>query len=408
MFSSLVSQFHWWRLFAATFWGQKEEGKTQGRENEASDEKKQETGNDVTTQRAGGFLSFFLWHGFPHGTVRQRTKPLTKTSEASRLTSERATDASVCGVSIVRAGLFHLPVNISLPLSFFTLLFRFHLFTSHETRGASNQAGVRSNKQPAIKGKRVVPAMDNPYDPEARSVVLYQIVPADEAGGAAPPLSPDHPNAETPPTVSHEILDALVARRAGLTATDALAALFPPVDAGVVDGIPMARVASQGHTDRMDVILLQEALEKKCSEGGARPQGVCPVREAAYSDTLNELVRQIAVECPERGVLVALLRDEAAETNRTYARLFEGACQYGVRKELERDLKRTMQTELARAAMEASILENRVAEVRAKLDGAERRLQERRAAEEKRHQEEVSFLKKGNQQLTNEIKRLTA
>ena len=58
-------------------------------------------------------------------------------------------------------------------------------------------------------------------------------------------------------------------------------------------------------------------------------------------------------------------------------------------------------------AREVAIMDNRVKEMRAKLQGIEKRIQERRDATAKNHAEEVAFIKKGNQQLTQEIKRLT-
>ena len=116
----------------------------------------------------------------------------------------------------------------------------------------------------------------------------------------------------------------------------------------------------------------------------------------------------MTVQCPERGLLLAELRDEVAETNNTYDLLFDSACQYAVRKSIERDLKRTMQSQVGEFHMQMRTLENRVHELRAKYEGIDKRLREQRATEEKLHQEEVQFLKKGNLQLTNEIKRLSA
>lgn len=183
--------------------------------------------------------------------------------------------------------------------------------------------------------------------------------------------------------------------------------LFPPVDAGIVDGTAMLSVPVSAPPSKMDVINLQDQLEKKCKASNARAIGVCPVRERLYDECLDELIRQSSIDCPERGVLLALLRDEMNETNRTYELLFEAACRFGVRKVIERDLKRTMESQLHELVRDTNILENRVHEMRAKLEGIEKRVQERRTAEDKKHQEEVTFLKKGNTQLANEIKRLT-
>ena len=66
-----------------------------------------------------------------------------------------------------------------------------------------------------------------------------------------------------------------------------------------------------------------------------------------------------------------------------------------------------MHQQLEDLTKSVAILENRVHEMRAKHEGLEKRFQERRVADEKKHHEEVAFIKKGNQQLTAEIKRLT-
>lgn len=192
-----------------------------------------------------------------------------------------------------------------------------------------------------------------------------------------------------------------------LSVTAALEKLFPPKPVGDVDGEPMVSVATTDHLSKLDVIHLQEELEKRCSAARARAFGVDDTREHLYDDCFNEIIRQVAVGCPERGLLLAQLRDEFRETNESYDVLFESASQFGARKTIERDLKRTMQRDLETLLKEVAVLENKVNEVKAKYDGLEKRFIERRAGEEKRHQEEVQFLKKGNLQLTNEIKRLT-
>jgi hypothetical protein len=235
--------------------------------------------------------------------------------------------------------------------------------------------------------------MQNPYQ-DLPSMVLRQIVPK---------------------TSYHEHRknrDAVKVEEAAATdevaAIDTLERMFPAVEAEEVDGAPTVSVASTSHLSKLDVIHLQEELERRCRASEARPFGVCPVREGTYKDCFDELIRQITCVCPERGELLAELQSEVGETQRTYDMLFESACQYGARKAIERDLKRTMHTQLEELTKTAAVLENRVHEMRAKYEGLEKRFQERRVADQKKHEEEVKFLKTGNAQLTAEIKRLTS
>lgn len=252
--------------------------------------------------------------------------------------------------------------------------------------------------------------MFNPYEVDKSTLVLFDTVsvsslpPGVAVGGPTGPnasLNATHSN-KSQVTISDDTLQ-------GLTADEALAKLFPPTDAGVdAEGNPKARVCSTENVDRMGVIHLQDRIDKRCLELEARSIGVDPIREDIYAQALNEIIRQVTVMCPERGLLLAELRDEVQETNDTYDLLFDSACQYATRKAIERDLKRTMATQLHELTSQVRTLENRVHELHAKYSGIDKRFNEQRAAEEKVHQEEVQFLKKGNLQLTTEIKRLSA
>ena len=42
---------------------------------------------------------------------------------------------------------------------------------------------------------------------------------------------------------------------------------------------------------RLDVIILQEELDKKLQERQARETGICPIREELYSQAFDELIR---------------------------------------------------------------------------------------------------------------------
>ena len=48
----------------------------------------------------------------------------------------------------------------------------------------------------------------------------------------------------------------------------------------------------------------------------------------------DELIRQVTINCAERGLLVYRVRDEIRETLDAYQRLYTSSCAYGVRKAL--------------------------------------------------------------------------
>lgn len=169
------------------------------------------------------------------------------------------------------------------------------------------------------------------------------------------------------------------------------------------------KVAAIDHTSRLDCVHLRDHLERRCREENARPSGVvCKSREGIYTDGLQEVIRQITVLCPERGVLLAELAAEMQQTTETYDILFDSACQYAVRKAIERDMRSYLFDDKERMASEVRRLENRVHELQAKHDGMLKRFEEQKQTEVKRHEEEVKYLKKANQQIITEIKRITA
>ena len=85
---------------------------------------------------------------------------------------------------------------------------------------------------------------------------------------------------------------------------------------------------------RLDVINLQEELDKKLQERQARETGICPIREELYSQAFDELIRQVTINCAERGFLLVRVRDEIKMTIQAYQTLYESSIAYGMRKAL--------------------------------------------------------------------------
>lgn len=79
---------------------------------------------------------------------------------------------------------------------------------------------------------------------------------------------------------------------------------------------------------------LQDELEKKLQERQARETGICPIREELYAQCFDELIRQITINCAERGFLLVRVRDEIKMTIQAYQTLYESSIAYGMRKAL--------------------------------------------------------------------------
>ncbi|KAJ1436481.1 axonemal dynein light chain, partial [Ochromonadaceae sp. CCMP2298] len=90
--------------------------------------------------------------------------------------------------------------------------------------------------------------------------------------------------------------------------------------------------ASKEPESRLDVISLQEQLDKKLSERKDRENGICPVREKLYGQCLDELIRH--VDGPERGLLLMRTRDEIKRTIDAYKTLFGSSVTFGIKEQL--------------------------------------------------------------------------
>ena len=49
-------------------------------------------------------------------------------------------------------------------------------------------------------------------------------------------------------------------------------------------------------------------------ERQARETGICPIREELYSQCFDEIIRQVTINCAERGFQVVRVRDEIKMT----------------------------------------------------------------------------------------------
>merc|ERR1719469_274765 len=129
---------------------------------------------------------------------------------------------------------------------------------------------------------------------------------------------------------------------------DVLHALLPPREWIEDDKHFIQYVGNQAAT-RLDVIQLQEALDQRLMERQARETGICPVREELYAQCFDELIRQVTINGPERGLLLLRVRDEIRMSIAAYQTLYQSSVTFGTRKQL--------QSEEGKAATEAMIAE---------------------------------------------------
>ena len=185
----------------------------------------------------------------------------------------------------------------------------------------------------------------------------------------------------------------------GSQTEDILNSIIPPREWSEDQQLWVQYVSSTPAT-RLDVINLQEKLDQQLQQRQARETGICPVREELYAQCFDELIRQVTINCAERGLLLLRVRDELRMTIAAYQTLYESAVAFGMRKAL--------MSEQGKAQMEANVenltaakadLEKQLQEQKNRNEAIERREAERRALEEKKNAEEVAFLQKQVKQL---------
>ena len=98
---------------------------------------------------------------------------------------------------------------------------------------------------------------------------------------------------------------------------DILNSILPPRE-WTEDGQLWVQYVSSTPATRLDVINLQEQLDQRLLQRQARETGICPVREELYAQCFDELIRQVTINCAERGLLLLRVRDEIRMTIAAY------------------------------------------------------------------------------------------
>merc|ERR1712167_528171 len=187
---------------------------------------------------------------------------------------------------------------------------------------------------------------------------------------------------------------------------DILNSILPPRE-WTEDGQLWVQYVSSTPATRLDVINLQEALDQRLQQRQARETGICPVREELYSQAFDELIRQVTINCAERGLLLLRVRDEIRMTIAAYQTLYESSIAFGMRKALMAEQRKSeLEAKIKTLEADKKDLERQVEELINRCDAIEKREQERHALDEKKHAEEVDFLKKTNEQLKSNLESL--
>ncbi|XP_061731350.1 axonemal dynein light intermediate polypeptide 1-like isoform X1 [Nerophis ophidion] len=157
---------------------------------------------------------------------------------------------------------------------------------------------------------------------------------------------------------------------------------------------------SSAPSTRVDVVNLEEELDRKLVQLHSMETGICPVRRRLYTQCFDELIRQVVLIGAERGLLLLRVRDEIQMTIAAYQKFYESSMVFGMRKALH--------NEQDKAALEEKIcdLENLKEELLEQLKQQKsKRVEVAKMAVEKKqvqesvHTEQIQLLRKTNQQL---------
>lgn len=204
-------------------------------------------------------------------------------------------------------------------------------------------------------------------------------------------------------------LPPVEAKAGGQSSTDdILSAILPPRTWTEGSQTWVQNVSSTPGT-RLDVMNLQEMLDQQLKRRQARETGICPIREELYAQCFDEIIRQVTINCSERGLLLLRVRDEMRMTVDAYRTLYESAVAFGMRKALQAEQgKGKLRKQVDTLLEEKEELQKKVSELNARMEANARKEVERKREEDQAHAEEVAFLKKQNQQLKSQLEALSA
>ena len=145
-------------------------------------------------------------------------------------------------------------------------------------------------------------------------------------------------------------------------------------------------------------------LEKKLIDRQARRTGICDVRMDNYDEVFDELIRQVTINCPERGssmltsgILLMKVRDEMKITVSAYKSLYESSVVFGMRKQVQAEEGvDEMENKIKDLDRKKTILENQLFELRNEYDSIEKGYEEINKYQIEENKKEIRFLEQQN------------
>ncbi|XP_060842382.1 33 kDa inner dynein arm light chain, axonemal-like [Rhopalosiphum padi] len=190
--------------------------------------------------------------------------------------------------------------------------------------------------------------------------------------------------------------------------TEVLSSILSPREWEVDGKIFSQKISIQPATNR-DVKNLVEKFDTYLKEYNTKEVGLCPIKHEIYSQCFNEVIRQVTLNCTERGYMLIRIRDELQMTINGYKEVYESALAHGIRKSLQREHKKF---DLLKSAeylrTENKSLEDELMEITMMIEKIDRDAAEERNAVIKRQIEELDGLKRANQLVKVQLESIVA
>ena len=168
---------------------------------------------------------------------------------------------------------------------------------------------------------------------------------------------------------------------------DYLNTILPPQEM-IENNQLWVRYVSPTPATSADVTNLRKDLEKKLVSKEARDSGICPVREELYIQCFDELIRQITINCAERGYLLVRVRDEVRMFKGALQLLYDSSIAYGMKKALIADQSKSQMNDKIKALeKENKELAKTIEELEIEAEEIVRKEEVERSAEIEKHAE---------------------
>ena len=189
---------------------------------------------------------------------------------------------------------------------------------------------------------------------------------------------------------------------------DYLNSILPPREY-TESGSLWVRYVSPQPATQVDVINLQDQLDAAIQRSQARETGICPFREELFAQCFDELIRQITINCAERGFLLVRVRDEIKMTIQAYQTLYESSIAYGMRKALMAEQgKNEMSQNIADLETACKEHDQDIKSLQEQIEDIIKKDAETSEREEKAHRDQVEYLNDLNADYKGELETLLA